>query len=553
MARLKKEKTPDINTAMEKFPHFRQYIERLKDENKEIPEYFMELDRSMKSKKNINIIYPVGDPIFIHVYTEGEGSTIYAAIEPRLETPLQNKLHDLVQDKLIEIAHTLPIPDKLEQMEQVIIQLYEKVAEPADAAKKTSLFSPAKIKMSKVDYELIKYMIIRNRIGYGKLDPIFSDPYLEDIHCTGLGRIMTIHKIFGFVFTNITFDDDISLNRYVIDMSERVERPASDARSVVDAIMPDGSRANFIYGRDVSLEGSSFTLRKFSEVPVSITQVINWGTMSADLAAYMWICLENGMNVFVCGETASGKTTSLNAMCVFIKPLDKIYTVENTPEVTMPHECWQHLLTRESGKKTDVTYLDLLIAALRSRPNYIIVGEIRGSEGNIAFQAMQTGHPVMSTFHAGDPKTMIQRLTSHPINVPIAFIDNLNICLIQMAVANKGRMLRRVLSVTELERYYHPAKQVVTRQVFQWDPTNDSHRFKGMNNSYILEQKIAKMRGYIDTREIYKEMKWRTNILNKMVEERVFNYYDVWEIVKRFHFKGKDGLPWPVEDPREKD
>jgi flagellar protein FlaI len=224
-------------------------------------------------------------------------------------------------------------------------------------------------------------------------------------------------------------------------------------------MMPDGSRSNFIYGRDISREGSSFTIRKFSKVPVSVTQLIDWGTISLELASYLWIALENGMNLFVCGETASGKTTTLNAIAAFIKPDAKIYTVENTPEVTMPHEIWQHLVTRESGKTeqdSDVTYQDLLIAALRSRPNYIIVGEIRGVEGSIAFQAMQTGHPVISTFHAGNVTTLIQRLTGDPINIPITFVDNLNLCLIQQADYKDNKFVRRILSLTELERYYAP-------------------------------------------------------------------------------------------------
>jgi flagellar protein FlaI len=256
--------------------------------------------------------------------------------------------------------------------------------------------------------------------------------------------------------------------------------------------------------------------------------------------------LENGMNGFVCGETASGKTTSLNAVATFIKPDDKVYTVENTPEVTMPHETWQHLVTRDAGKSTDVTMFTLLIAALRSRPNYIIVGEIRGQEGSIAFQAMQTGHPVLSTFHAGDITTMIQRLTGDPIKVAIAFINNLNFGLIQQAVQHNGRSVRRVLSITELERYYEPENKMITRQVFTWDPINDRHIFSGLYNSYLLESKIAKMQGYTDTRKIYEEMDMRKAILEKMVEHKIFNYYDVWNLIKNYHISGKSALPFNI-------
>ena len=159
---------------------------------------------------------------------------------------------------------------------------------------------------------------------------------------------------------------------------------------------------------------------------------------------------------------------------------------------------------------------------------------------------MQTGHPVMSTFHAGNITTMIQRLTGEPINVPIAFIDNLNVGLIQMAVSHKGHMVRRVLSVTELERYYAPANKMVTREVFQWDSVHDKHIFKGMFNSYILEAKIAHMLGYADTRDIYKELELRKKILDMMVEKQVFNYYDVWEIVKNYHYVGQSALPFDI-------
>jgi flagellar protein FlaI len=268
--------------------------------------------------------------------------------------------------------------------------------------------------------------------------------------------------------------------------------------------------------------------------------------MSAEIAAYLWLCLENGMNVFVCGETASGKTTTLNATAAFIKPDSKVYTVENTAEVTLPHDTWQHLVTRESGKDTDVKMFDLLIAALRSRPNYIIVGEIRGVEGNVAFQAMQTGHPVMSTFHAGSVHSMIQRLTGHPIDVPIAFIDNLNIVLIQQAVSVNGRYVRRIMSVSEIERYYDVENKVISRRVFNWDPYKDEQRFSGYYNSFILEKKIAPKIGLIDPKAIYTELERRAKILRKMQELHITNYYEVYKIVKTFYTDGIAALPFQI-------
>jgi archaeal flagellar protein FlaI len=535
--------TKSFDEAIRKFPHLRKYVEKVSRDLPD-PTFLLKLDRSLKKVEFPNIIYPVGDPLFIHIYRKKGEPVMYHVIEPEMDEEMK-RLNDMILDKMVNIANRYPVPDKVEDMAPVLEKLLDEIVQIDEKGGGVRLMS-SKIHLTPWQYEMIKYFLIRDRVGYSKLEPMFLDPYLEDIHCTGVGTVSSIHKVFEMVRTNVTFPNDLELNKYIVETSERVERPVSDARSVVDAMMPDGSRVNFIYGREISLEGSSFTVRKFSEVPVSVTQLISWGTMSAELAAYIWLCLGHGMNMFVCGETASGKTTTLNACATFIKPNAKVYTVEQTPEVTMPHDTWQHLITRESGKETDVKMFDLLIAALRSRPNYIIVGEIRGEEGNIAFQAMQTGHPVCSTFHAGSVHSMIQRLTGHPINVPIASIDNLNIALIQQAVEQGGHFVRRVMSVTEIERYYDVENKMITRQVFNWDPIRDMHRFRGLYNSYILERKIATLLGYEDTRDIYKELDLRRRILEKMVENNIFNYFDVWNVLTRYQNEGPNSLPFSL-------
>ncbi|MEM4499929.1 MAG: type II/IV secretion system ATPase subunit [Candidatus Woesearchaeota archaeon] len=539
LKRIKAEKTLDLDEARVKYPHLDRYLKELEDKGI-TPDWYQELNRNLINIENINIIYPVGDPIFIHLYKDPEIGFVYHVIEPRM-SDRQKKVYDQILDKMIEIAGLMPVPKSEEEVEKILIDLLNEVV----SVEKPPVFGE-KIVVSREDYEMYRYYIVRDRIGYGKLTPLFFDSWLEDIHCVGVGSVKVVHKIFGTCHTNIIFEDDIELNKYILETSERVEKPASSRHSVVDAIMPDGSRVNFIYGRDISLEGSSFTIRKFFEVPVSVTQLIDWGTLSAREAAYLWIAIEFGMNIFVCGETAAGKTTTLNALAAFIVPEAKVYSVENTPEVKMPHEIWQHLVTREQGKASDVTYQDLLIAALRSRPNYIIVGEIRGVEGNIAFQAMQTGHPVMSTFHAGSVESLVQRLTGVPINVPIASIDNLNIVVIQSAVRRGNRSLRRVISITEIERYYAPENKVITRQVFKWDPASDEHIFQGMYNSFILEKKIGTMMGLADTREIYKLLHIREKILLEMVKNKIFDYYEVWRVLKLYRHGGLAALPFPV-------
>jgi len=378
------------------------------------------------------------------------------------------------------------------------------------------------------------------------LEPLLRDSYIEDISCVGVGAVWIVHKIFGSIESDVIFENDIELNRFVVETSERVERPVSEAKPIVDAIMPDGSRANYIYSRKVSLGGSSFTIRKFNETPISVPMLVNWGTWSPEIAAYLWLCLESGISIFVCGETASGKTTTLNAMTTFIPMEHKVYTVEQTPEITLPHPIWQHLLTRESGEKTDVTMFDLLLASLRSRPDYIIVGEIRGKEANITFQAMQTGHPVLSTFHAGSVHSMIQRLSGEPINIPLTFMDNLNVVLIQSAVYVNGKVERRIISITEVIKYNDEVKKVLTKEVFLWDGVKDKHMFRGMYNSFVLEQKIAKYIGLKDQREIYDIMDKRARIISKLIENEIMDYFEVVKLLKRFREEGDRSLPFPI-------
>ena len=286
------------------------------------------------------------------------------------------------------------------------------------------------------------------------------------------------------------------------------------------------------------------TVRKFSETPISVTQLIRWGTLSSGVAAYLWLCLQYGRSLFVCGETASGKTTTLNAIIPFIPSNRKILSAENTPEVQVPHTVWQQLLTKSTGpKESHVELFDLIKAALRSRPDYIIPGETRGIEGRMVFQAMQTGHPCLTTFHAGSVTKVIQRFTGHPISVPKTFMDNLDVVLIQMAIEQKGKRLRRCLSIDEIEGYNKALDGIMSRTAFEWNPTDDVHVFKANRNSYILEQRIAKNAGFTDTMEIYDVYDRRKHILDRMVEENIMDYYEVVQFIWTYYREGERGLP----------
>ncbi|WP_099212045.1 type II/IV secretion system ATPase subunit [Thermococcus henrietii] len=538
-----------LEEAMARNPHLRKYIDQFRKKYGKMPEFYAQLSRDMKDIMYPNIIYPVGDPIFIHIYADpATAEKRYIVIEPRIESREEEEKYNMIRDKILEIAPTRDIPEEQEEFERFLDALFdEAVLGLVKSGGRKGLGKGKGFVITKEEMEKFRYLIKRDIIGIGPLEPLARDPYIEDIHIIGANNISLVHKIFEMMQTNISFGDDVKLADYFKNIAERIGRPVSDRNPIVDGALPDGSRINIIYSPDISIKGPSATIRKFSATPISITQLIAWGTLSAEVAAYLWIALEYGMSVFVCGETASGKTTLLNSIIPFIKPGSKIFTAEDTPEVQVPHPVWQRLITRERGpEESRVTLFDLLKAALRSRPNYIIVGEIRGAEGAIAFQAMQTGHPVMSTFHAGDIKKMIQRFTGHPINVPITFIDNLNIAVFQQAVYVRGKFLRRTVSVVEIEGYYEELGGVATRNVFEWDPVADKHIFRGFNNSYILERKIAEIAGYEDPKDIYNELFLRARILQRMVELGITNYWDVYKEIKAFYLRGLEGLSFRV-------
>jgi len=350
------------------------------------------LSSDMKRWKKFNVLYPVGGGVFIHVYSlerDVSGYNKYIVVEPPRPHP---KLLKLVEEAIALNISSEHVLESDEEKKRLLLHLLERILVAVEEVDYDRLkIKLGRIPVKKEDVNYLKYHLIREKIGVGILEPFLRDPYLEDISLSGVGNFYVIHKFFGPLESNLGFKTEEELDSFIIKLAEKIGKPISTARPIVDATLPDGSRINIVYGSDVSLRGSNLTIRKVASVPISVTQLIDWGTFDSRIAAYTWMMLEAGMSVFVCGETASGKTTSLNALAVFIRPNAKIVSIEDTAEVTLPHPNWTRELTRETGKpESSVTMFDLLRAALRQRPNYIIVGEIRGAEGNIAFQAMQS-------------------------------------------------------------------------------------------------------------------------------------------------------------------
>ena len=542
--RGKKEGEPEVFRPVEidfgdRPAYLMEYIRRFAEETGEEPEIVERPSPDLKRAAKFNVVYPVGGGVFIHAYTPTdpfEAFNIYGVIEP--PRPSMELLR-LVDEALALSLTEKHKPSSAEEKKAILLNLIDDIVKPVEeepdysSLKNGGLVRKVPVKQDEIDY--LKYHVIRDKVGVGVLEPFLRDPFLEDITCDGVGPIYVVHKIFGNMKSTAGFKSDDELDDFIIKLGEKIGKPISHARPVVDATLPDGSRINIVYGRDVSLHGSNFTIRRVSKIPISVTQLINWGTFDERVAAYMWMMLREGMSVFICGETASGKTTSMNAIAAFIKPSAKIVTIEDTAEVVLPHPNWTRELTRDTGRpETSVTMFDLLRAALRQRPNYIIVGEIRGAEGNIAFQAMQTGHPVMATFHAADLTRLIQRLTNHPINVPKTNIDSLNIAWFQSAVYTKtGFLARRVIAINEIIGYDPATDGIAAIPVFTWDPVSDRFMFAGRGASYLLEEKIATMKG-ITRREIkiiYDELDIRAQYLRELVNRKIFEYPKVFKAI----------------------
>ncbi|MCK4613852.1 MAG: type II/IV secretion system ATPase subunit [Thermoplasmata archaeon] len=525
-----------LDTAKKNNPHLEEYLKEHRD-----VEFVPSLNEDHFRRDPLNLIYPVGDPIFIHIYVPGKRShPVYHAIEPRMHE--NREKYDRIVELMLKLAPMEESYETGDNFEDLLDSLLKRITVQEGGETKLSRLK-GKVPVTAKELEIIKYQLIRDIIKNGLVEPLMHDPYIEDIHTVGLNTIHVVHKVFGMLQTNLRFRDEIHLENYLRNLSERLGNPVSDANPIVDAAMPDGSRINIIYSQDISMKGSSFTIRKFTPKPPPITQLVKWGTFSPEIAAYLWLCLESGMSLVVSGETASGKTTSLNSMVSFINFNKKIYSAEDTPEIVVPHPVWQRLLTRETGTGRTLELFDLVKTALRSRPDYIIIGEVRGKEGSAAFQALQTGHAVLTTFHASSITKMIQRFTGDPINVPIRFMDNLNIALFQEIIYMEGRIIRRCSSIQEIIKYSKERDGVLTREIFTWDPAQDRHYFTGRYNSYILEDKVASKMGIGDPRKIYRELDRRADIIRRMTELGYLDYDSMNNTMRAYFERGFAGMP----------
>lgn len=558
---------PPLAEEADKAPHLMEYLHKIPVADVGVPEYFEKLDRKMGDIEDPNLIYPVGQGVYIHIFPDhSDVRNYYIPIEPTAEG--LDELLEEIEVRLLDYVDELATAETDEDRLRVLHLAIDEICQVVNAKRNGNgngngnkngdagtfpLFFFKKqrngrrrgerIPVNQQEYEALRYRIERDKIGVGVLQPLILDPNIEDISCSGLGSVYVEHKVFKGLKSTITFENEAELDDFVLRLSERIKKPVTYKNPIVDATLPDGSRINIVYGGDVSKRGSNFTIRKFATTPMSIVEIAMTRSLSWEMAAYLSLIIEEGMNMFVSGETASGKTTLMNAVTTFIRPDAKIVSIEDTPELQVPHQNWVREVVRGAMSEADssVSMFSLLKAALRQRPDEIIVGEIRGEEGAIAFQAMQTGHACMATFHASTVEKLIQRLTGHPINVPKTYVDNLNVVVIASAVRlPNGKRGRRILSINEIVGYDPTANSFSFVEVFRWNPLTDEHEFTGYMNSYLLEHRVAPTRGIPkrEVRRVYELVERRAALLKKLADQGVTDFYDLFKVLTKAQRQG---------------
>lgn len=544
-----------LREVSETHPHLSEYLHLMPLEKSGIPSFYASLDSKLRDLPDPNLIYPVSEQVFVHILSDPSDSRdFYIPVEPGMGQELPNVMEE-VEVRLVDVVCELEQADTSgEDRRQLLLRSLDRVTTIRGAHRRNGTSSNGsnhgltikggKIALTEEQLETLKYVLVRDKNELGLLQPFIMDPYIEDVSCSGVGPLFVEHKIFRGLKSSASFSNSEELDHFVIRLSEKMGKPVTFRNPIVDAALPDGSRINIVFGDDVSKRGSNFSIRKFTATPMSIIELIEYGSLSYGMAAYLSLVMGEGMNVWVAGETASGKTTMLNALTTFIPPNAKIVSIEDTPELQVPHPNWIREVVRGTAEATSsstVTMFDLLKAALRQRPNEILIGEIRGAEGAIAFQAMQTGHATMATFHASSVEKLIQRLTGDPINIPKSYIDNLNVVVIQSAVRlPNSKTGRRVLSINEIVGYDSSTDSFSFIEVFRWDPAEDRFEFRGHMHSYLLEEKVALRRGIPPGKKktIYEELEKRAQVLQRLHQKNVRDFHELYSLLAQAYREG---------------
>ncbi|WP_410807842.1 type II/IV secretion system ATPase subunit [Methanohalobium sp.] len=476
--------------------------------------------------KDVDVTYEVEPPFqYAHIYYNGE-EIVYEALEPPMSEGEQKSLN-IIENAFEKMSHSEMLLMGDERREDVLKRRYE------------LLLNIYQMKLSEFQKEKLFYYLLKKYTGFGLIDILMKDPYIEDINCNGPGVAVYInHRMYGSTKTNLIFNE-VDLNNFVLQMAQSAGQHISILEPIKDVTLTDGSRANLTLGKEVTRRGSTFTIRRFKTNPVSAVDLVNYGTFDSKVLAFLWLILEYKRSILAAGGTASGKTTTLNALGAFIPPEYKIVSIEDTPELNLMHPNWTQSVTRagfggdtgQDGKAPgDIELYDLLAAALRQRPEYIVVGEVRGSEAGTLFQAISVGHPALGTIHSGSIKELVSRVESKPMEVPRNLFASLDAVIFNSMIKVGEHFLRRAVRIVEIIEVDPDTRHIITNPAYRWDPSSDTFEFSGY--SALLEQ-IKEEYG-LDDEYISKEIENRSNLLESLAEKGVTDYETVSSEIRRY-------------------
>jgi len=471
--------------------------------------------------------YPIQEPyIYAAIIKDPETQkTRYEILEPTLQKEEEKQLMEVKNFLMEEVDVNLKEIETKEKAENYL----------KDQTKE--IIKKYHIKVPPEAVDKLAYYIIRDFIGYGKIDSLMKDHLIEDISADGVNiPIYVWHRVYESLPTNIIFKDEAELDSFIIRMAYLSGKNISIASPILDASLPDGSRVQLTYGSEITRRGSTFTIRRFRVDPLTISDLIAFKTVSSEMAAYLWYIIENRASVMVAGGVASGKTTMLNCLSMFIKPEMKIVSVEDTQELNLPHENWIPSVVRlgfghEDKRSGTITLFDLLKAAVRQRPDYIIVGEVRGEEAYTLFQAMATGHLGMCTIHAESVDAVINRLESEPMNIPKSLIAMTNVIMVMSRAEIDGKPARRINTAAEVLELDPKKRDILTQEIFNWNPKFDKFSLSG--HSVILEKHVKKLG--ISEEEVKRELNRRQAVLDWMTSKGIRRYTEVANVIREYY------------------
>jgi len=481
-------------------------------------------------------IYPIEAPFSYAriLHDKSKNEYIYEAIEPQMsakDIEIFTMIKDTFQRTLGYELDKLGTDDKATYIRECI----------------DSFITSRGIKIAPNQKEKTAYYVIRDFVGYGVINPLIKDEFIEDISCDGTNiPLFIFHRKYESIKTTIVFETDEELDSFVVALGQRCGKQISVAMPILDGTTPEGHRVQATYAREVSTRGSSFTIRRFKEKPFTPVDLILNGTANAEMVAYIWLAVEHLKSMMVCGGTACGKTSTLNAATLFIPPTAKIVSMEDTREINLPHENWIAGATRPGfgergpdGKAPgEIDMFDLVRAALRQRPNYIIVGEVRGKETYTMFQAMATGHTTYSTMHADSVKSMVNRLENPPISCPRILLCALNFVIIQSFVRVRDQQVRRIKQIVEIVGFEHETNELITNTVFEWDPATDKFIYKG--HSFLFDE-IQEMKN-LTSEDMMEEFNRRVEVINYMVARNMTDFREISRIIISYYREPEETL-----------